>query len=354
MLIRFRLQKTLPNLDLRVAGELGSGITGLFGPTGSGKTTLLKCIAGIIEPDEGQVIVGDKVYFSTEKNISLPVEQRRIALVWQEMFLFPHMTVRENIFYGRRGESAEAFVREVIDVFELRLLLSRSPVHLSGGEKQRVAIARALLREPDLLLLDEPLTSLDIKSRQKILTYLRAVNQDFKIPIFYVSHSVSEMMFLCKEVFCMDRGQKINCDVPEKVFINERELSHMEEEFENILELNVKSIRRDENIIDLDFGDHVLKAGFHYPVSPGKLKIGIRAKDILISLENLKNISARNKIPALIEKIETAGDMVMLSCRIGNYRLWTEITPGSFKDLNLHASQIVYLIIKSRSIRLLD
>ncbi len=354
MFARFKINTEVGDFKLQVAGELRNGITGIYGPSGSGKTTFLKSLAGFIQPQSGMIIVNEQVYFDSQKEISFPLEQRRIAMVWQDALLFPHMTVEENIFYGRRQDCLATFSASVVEIFDIQKLLSRMPQNLSGGEKQRVAIARALLHEPKLLLMDEPVCSIDPMSRQRILSYLRIINQEFKIPICYVSHSISELMFLCQEVLVLERGHRLTLDVPEKVFINQRQLSTTDEDFENILELSVVKLRRDERIAELDFGGCLLKTAFHQDTTPKVLKIGIKAKDILIALDQIKGISARNKFPAVIEKIELAGDVVMLCCQVNNRRLWAEITPGSFRELQLHTGQIVYLIIKSRSVRIFD
>ncbi|MCB9771248.1 MAG: molybdenum ABC transporter ATP-binding protein [Candidatus Omnitrophica bacterium] len=354
MFVRFNIQTTLNSFELHVSGEFRNGITGIYGPSGSGKTTLLKCLAGFITPNSGQITVNEQVYFSSDTSVVVPLENRRIAMVWQDTLLFPHMTVEQNIFYGRGKDCLASFCTGVIDILAIKPLLNRKPINLSGGEKQRVAIARALLHEPELLLLDEPVSSLDQASREKILSYLIVINQEFKIPICYVSHSISELMFLCHEVLTIERGHRVRFDNPEKVFINEKELSQMDEDFENILELPVRNVRRDERIAELNFGGGVLVATYHHLAGSAVLKIGLKAKDILIALEPITGISARNKIPAVIEKIQSTADMVMLCCRVNNCRLWVEVTPASFRELGLHISQTVYLIIKTRSIRILD
>ncbi|MCC6758148.1 MAG: molybdenum ABC transporter ATP-binding protein [Candidatus Omnitrophica bacterium] len=354
MFVRFNIISKVGEFELNIAGEFKDGITGIFGPSGSGKTTLLKCLSGVITPDNGKIMVNEQVCYSSDKEQSLPLEERRIGMVWQDTLLFPHMTVEENILYGRREDNRQSFIASVIDIFEIRRLLNRMPANLSGGEKQRVAIVRALLPEPQLLLFDEPVASLDMRSRQKIISYLKSVNEQHKIPICYVSHSVSELMFLCQEVMVIEDGRRVRFDSPEKVFINEKQLALMDEDFENILELPVKNMRREEQVAELDLGGVILKAVYHTAENPPLLKVGIRAKDILIATEKIKGISARNILSAIIEKVERTGDMVLVSCRVGERQLWVEITPGSFRELNLHISQIVYLIIKARSITVLD
>lgn len=352
MFAHFNIQAETGGFQLKLAGELRRGITGIYGPSASGKTTFLKTLAGFIKPREGRIVVNEETYFSSEKEIFLPPEKRRVGMVWQDVLLFPHMSVEQNIFYGRKENCLATFSAGVIDVFDIRRLLGRKPHNLSGGEKQRVAIVRALLREPEVLLLDEPLSSLDRVSRYKILSYLRTINEVYKIPICYVSHSISEMMFLCQDVLVLERGQRFSFDVPEKVFVNERGLSGVDEDLENIFELPVSLLRPWERTAELDFGGCVLKVPFPREDKPHVLTVGIKARDVLVACDPLKGISARNIFPAVIEKIEFAGDVVMLSCAVNKRHLWVEITPGSFRDLNLHVSQIVYLIIKSRSIRI--
>jgi len=353
MFVRFNFITKLDSFELIVNGDFKDGITGIFGPSGSGKTVLLKSLAGMLPADSGQIMVNDEIYFSSDKNISMPLENRRIVMVWTDALLFPHLTVEENIRYGCRVDLLASFIADVIDILEIRPFLKHRPSALSGGERHRVALARAILHEPKLLLVDEP-SLLDARSRQKIISCLKVINREFKIPVCYVSHSLSELMFLCQEVYVIEEGRRVRFDPPEKVFINEMQLAAMEEDFDNILELPVVNIRLDEKVTELDLGGFMLKVTYHTTKNPKTLKVGIRAKDILLATEKIKGVSARNIISAVIEKVEPTGEMVFLCCRIGDRRLWAEITPGSFRDLNLYVSQIVYVIIKSRLIRVLD
>ena len=351
--LRFDVQKRLGSFELDAAAEFSEGITGIFGGSGSGKTTLLKSLAGFITPDRGKVSFNETVYFSSEKGFSAPLEERRIAMVWQEALLFPHLNVEENVLYGCRKDCPVAFRNGVMGLLEIPRLARRMPRSLSGGEKQRVAIARSLLHEPRLLLMDEPVASLDLQTRQKIISYLKTIHWQLDIPVVYVSHSVSELMFLAQHVLVLEGGRCVRYDLPERIFINEKQLSRMEEDFENIVELPVLRIGRDEKIVDLDLGGVTLKTVFHDEDSPQILRVGIKAKDILIATEQVTGISARNKMAAVIEKIEPAGDVVMLSCRVNTRRFWVEITPGAFRELKLHLLQLVYLLIKATSIRVL-
>ncbi len=352
--LKFNIQKKLGDFNLEIADHFDDGITGIFGESGSGKTTLLKLLAGFLDPDVGSIALNEEIYFSSEDQKVRPIDQRRIAMVWQDTLLFPHMTVEENVYYGYRPECSQAFRHEVLSILEIARLANRMPANLSGGEKQRVAIARALLHEPQFLLMDEPVSALDFQARQRIMTYLKKINEQFKIPIIIVSHSISELMFLTKQVLVLENGRRARYDFTEKVFMNEKQLSHMDEDLENIFELPVLSLHRDEKMAELDLDGITLRTAFSRDDNPNVLKVAIKAKDILVAIEQVKGISARNKINAVIERIEPAGEMVMICCRVNNHRIWVEITPGSMRELKLHLSQLVHLIIKARSVRILQ
>src|SRR5262249_52865156 len=174
-------------LDARF--EAGDGTTALFGPSGSGKSTVLGLVAGILRPQSGVIRLADRVLVDTAAGVCLPPERRRLGLVFQDHLLFPHLTVAQNLRYGQRRRPARRidFSRGV-DILEVGGLLDRSPATLSGGQRQRVALGRALLRGPELLLMDEPLTALDEKLKERILTYLERAVGEWHIPTLFVSH----------------------------------------------------------------------------------------------------------------------------------------------------------------------
>lgn len=185
-----------------------NGITGVFGPSGSGKTTLLRCIAGL-EPDaSGRVVAGGAVWLDSDKSTRLPPHRRAVGYVFQEAALFPHLSVRENLLYGhrRRGEDASPDVEHVVTVTGCATLLTRSVDTLSGGERQRVAIARALLSGPRVLLLDEPLASLDAASRWQILRLLQRLHTELRTPVLYVTHRADELAMLADDVVLLLDG----------------------------------------------------------------------------------------------------------------------------------------------------
>ena len=210
-----RLEKILLPLaafDLEVDVVVERNVTAIFGPSGSGKTSLLELIAGLRRPKSALIQLNDEVLTDTTKGIEVPVRLRRIGYVPQDLALFPHLTVRQNLLYGHNGTAdvkSPFSLAHVISVLEIESLLQRGIQDLSGGEKQRVAVARAVLSAPRLLLLDEPLSSLDAKLKQKIIPYLKRVREEFQLPILYVTHDVEEVRALCEEVLVMSAGKII-------------------------------------------------------------------------------------------------------------------------------------------------
>lgn len=183
-------------------------VTALFGPSGSGKSTVLALIAGLLRPLQGRIRLGERLLVDTATGVWLPAEQRRVGVVFQDLRLFPHLTVRQNLRFGsgRRGALPIPFAR-VVQILELEGLLERKPHALSGGQQQRVALGRALLRGPDLLLLDEPLTSLDAPLKERILTYLERVFAEWRLPTLLVSHDPAEVRRLASQVVVLVQGQ---------------------------------------------------------------------------------------------------------------------------------------------------
>ena len=203
------IQKQLEAFALQVSFVLAShGITVLWGASGSGKTTLLQCLAGLLRPDAGRIACREAVWFDAERGVCLAPERRRLGYVFQDVRLFPHLSVRSNMLFGRRfrGPSGVSF-EDVVGLLGLGRLLHRTPSDLSGGEKQRVAVGRALLACPEVLLMDEPLTGLDRGKREEIMAYVKAIPERFGVPILYVTHSDAERRFLADRVLNIEDGK---------------------------------------------------------------------------------------------------------------------------------------------------
>ncbi|REK11947.1 MAG: molybdenum ABC transporter ATP-binding protein [Planctomycetota bacterium] len=198
---------------LDAAFETDAQVTALFGPSGSGKTSILYMIAGLLRPREGAIALGKQIWLDTRRGIDTRPERRRVGFVLQDHLLFPHLSVERNLTYGlrrRRGENSAIEASRVIEVLELGDLLARYPRNLSGGEKQRVALGRSLLSGPQLLLMDEPLAALDAPLKDRVLSYLERVVEEWHVPTIYVSHNASEVRRLAERVIMLERGRVVH------------------------------------------------------------------------------------------------------------------------------------------------
>ena len=355
--LRFDISKTLGNFQLRCSAEFGHGITAVFGPSGSGKTTLLNCVAGLARPDHGEIEVLGQTVYSSLRRVGIPPERRGIGYVFQDSALFPHLNVGDNIRYGHRltPEARRAVSMErVVDLLQLQELMDRGVSELSGGERQRVALARALAASPRLLLLDEPISSLDLAFRGLILRYLRQVRDELGIPMVYVSHSISEVMAIADDVLVLSGGVQVTQGPPSTVLSDPR-LGRLADyaALENLIDADVVGRRPDGLQVELD-ADGLRLLAPEVESSPGeRVTISIRASDILVALDVPSRISAQNVVPGVVEEIHPHGPRVVLFVSAG-VRMMAEITPDALRSLGLSEGDRVYLIIKSTSIAALE
>jgi molybdate transport system ATP-binding protein len=205
-----KISLPLAEFSLSLDVEIQNQLTAVFGPSGAGKTSLLDLIAGLRHPKSAFIQLGDRVLTDTAGQIRVPTRHRQIGYVPQDLALFPHLSVQQNLLYGCKGNGASGSLfsyEHVTQVLEIQPLADRRVTNLSGGEKQRVALARALLASPQLLLLDEPLASLDTVLKSKIIPYLARIRDEFHIPMLYVTHDWDEVQALCAEALIMERGE---------------------------------------------------------------------------------------------------------------------------------------------------
>jgi molybdate transport system ATP-binding protein len=204
------IEKRLGEFEIKVAFESTGSVTALFGSSGSGKTSVVNMVAGLVKPDRGRIALDDTVLFDSTGRVNVPMHRRRIGYVFQEGRLFPHLSVAANLDYGRRMSrlpNDEAERQRIVDLLDIGQLLDRRPGRLSGGERQRVAVGRALLMRPRLLILDEPLASLDAARKREILPYLVRLRDEAHMPMVYVSHQAGELRRIATTVVRLDGGR---------------------------------------------------------------------------------------------------------------------------------------------------
>lgn len=351
--------KSYPGFELNVKASLSSGVTAIFGPSGSGKTTILDCISGLSNPDEGDIELNKRPLVSTQRGIYLRPEQRRVGYMFQDGLLFPHLRVKDNISYGYKRtplEHRRVHPDQLVEVLDLGPLMDRKPANLSSGERQRVALARALATSPELLLMDEPLSALDMGLRGRILRYLKAIHKDLAIPMVYVSHAISEVMAIADTALVISHGRQLAFDQPHRVLLEPFVHSLVGlGDLENLLDVEVVDRLSGNNLTAARTGETVLWLT-GAPESSGSgniLSIAIRAADIIIAVDRPTRISARNILLGRIQGLHQMDGSVLVYVDVGTL-LMVEITPEALTNLELHEGQDIYLVIKSSSIMVLD
>jgi molybdate transport system ATP-binding protein len=337
---------------LDAAFDSAGGLTALFGRSGAGKTSLINAIAGLLHPERGHIILDGEVLTDTERRTFVPAPRRRIGYVFQEGRLFPHLSVRQNLLYGRwfapKGGSAGE-VEHVIDLLGIGGLLDRRPANLSGGEKQRVAIGRALLARPRLLVMDEPLASLDEARKTEILPYIERLRDEAGVPIVYVSHQVAEVARLATTMVVLSEG-RVAAVGPTATIMGRIDLFPLTGRAEAGAILATRVAGHDAS-----FGLTVLRAAAgelrvpHLDLPVGSaLRIRIRARDVMIALQPPEGLSALNVLPGTVIEIGHAdGPIVEMRLDCAGEALIARLTRRSVETLGLAPGCPVYAVIKS-------
>lgn len=327
---------------LDVAFSAGPGVTALFGPSGAGKSSIVHVLAGLTRPGHGRVVLEGHVVLDTAEGIFVPPEKRRIGLVFQDARLFPHMSVEKNLLFGwRRTGGADAReISRVLALLGLEHLLKRSPAHLSGGEKSRVALGRALLAGPDILLLDEPLASLDAARRAEILPWLERLRDIARVPIFYVSHALDEVARLADCVVLLEEGR---VKAQGSVFDVLAGLG-TEKPLGALIEAIVTGMEDGLTIASFD-GGRLLVAD--RAEKGKKLRLRVGADEILVALEAPSAISANNILPVTISDVARDEARAEIGMRCGKARLVARLTAASVKRLHLEPGMEAFAVIKS-------
>ncbi len=335
--------------------ESEAGLTVLFGRSGSGKTTLLNAIAGLVRPDSGRIVVGGEVFYDARAGVSVPVQKRRIGYVFQEGRLLPHLSVRRNLGYGRFfTPEADRYVDfdRVVALLDLATLLERRPHHLSGGEKQRVAIGRALLASPRVLLLDEPLASLDAARKGEIMHYVERLRDEVKIPIVYVSHAIEEVTRLADTLVLLSDGRVTGVgSVP--ALSARLDLRTQLGRFEGgaVIDARVSAQDLGSGLAHLAFeGGELLTTDLDALVGE-RVRVRIRARDVSIALERPRNISVLNCLAGTVAEIgEDSGSNADVRIAVGPTSIIARVTRYSVQALKLAPGVPVYALVKAVSL----
>lgn len=348
MTLQVALRHSFKGFDLDVSFEAPPGVTVLFGDSGSGKTTLINAVAGLLRPDRGRIVVDDRVLLDTEMRRNLAPHRRRLGYIFQEGRLFPHLTVRQNLAYGRwfapRDARAQSLDR-VVDMLGIGHLLSRRPAVLSGGEKQRVAIGRALLAAPKLILADEPLAALDEARKAEILPYFERLRDEVSVPILYVSHSSAEVARLATSVVALKAGRVTAFGPPSQVLgdvavVGARGAA-------SVLNARVVAHHAD-GLSELETPAGPLWLPRVGDAPGTMIRVRIPAQEVILSRDRPRGLSALNILSGRITDIrlgEGPGALVVLA--VGDDSLTARITRRSAEVMGLATGQACHAVIKT-------
>jgi molybdate transport system ATP-binding protein len=337
---------------LDAAFDSGAGLTALFGRSGAGKSSLVNAIAGLFRPERGRIVLDGEVLTDTAGGRFVPARRRRIGYVFQEGRLFPHLSVRQNLLYGRwfapKGGRPGEF-EQIVEMLGIGALLARRPARLSGGEKQRVAIGRALLARPRLLVMDEPLAALDEARKAEILPYVERLRDAAGVPVVYVSHAIAEVARLATTMVVLSEG-RVAAVGPTAEIMARIDLFPLTGRAEagGILATTVAGH-------DRAFGLTVLRAAagdlrvprLDLPVG-APLRVRIRARDVMIALQPPEGLSALNVLPGIVAELGRAdGPIVEMRLDCAGEGLVARLTRRSVETLGLTPGRRVYAVIKS-------
>lgn len=350
----FRLKRY--DFSLNINCEIDTPITGIFGPSGAGKTSFLHVLAGLTKPDEGVLLINDKEVYNSDKKINLPPEKRKIGYVFQEGRLFPHMTVLQNLKYGIKKEVGIININEVSDLLNITANLQQKTTQISGGQAQRVAIGRALLSSPDILVLDEPFSSLDKHLRQNIIYLLKPLINKLQIPLLVISHDLSDLLLLSDQLLIINNG---NCTSQGSYFdlISQENAVHQlsRSGLVNSIELKIDHVNSKKGVMILSKERIKIYAesGWHGEQYSNErtLIVFLRPEDITLALHEIKDISIQNQIEGTIIKlVETENKML---CIIDHgFRLIAEVTLATKEKMNLKEGQIIWSLFKAAAVKM--
>lgn len=365
-MIDLNFKQRFADFDLDIQAQIpSSGITAIFGRSGAGKTSIINAISGLKNPDSGSISINQRVLFDSQQGINLAVEKRDIGYVFQESRLFPHYKVKGNLLYGVKNKalfSKSQFIgkerlpgnlKQVVDLLGLSELLERYPADLSGGEKQRCAIARALLSEPKVLLMDEPLASLDLPRKKEVMPFLESLAQEIQIPILYVTHSLDEILHLADHMLLMESGRVVGSGDIETMWASSAfKPWHDEADLSTIFKGVIKQHHQRYALTYVEIAPScgVWMSAIDANIDES-VRIRIHASDVSLTLSESTDTSIRNILPAKVVELAPVTDPaqpVSICLAIGEveHYLWANITAWAYEDLQLEIGQKVFAQIK--------
>ncbi|MFG0421418.1 molybdenum ABC transporter ATP-binding protein [Ectopseudomonas khazarica] len=354
--IRARFLVQHPGFRLDVDLDLPSrGVSALFGHSGSGKTSCLRCFAGLDRPREGYLQVAGERWQDSASGDFLPAHRRAIGYVFQDANLFPHLSVRGNLEFGQRRIAArerKVALDQALELLGIGHLLERLPSALSGGERQRVGIARALVTSPRLLLMDEPLASLDLKRKQEVLPYLERLHEELDIPVIYVSHAPDEVARLADHLVLLEDGQ-VRASGPLKELLLRTDLPFAsDDDAEAVIDGQASAYDARYGLVELCLPGSEARLRLPHAALPAqqRVRVKIKARDVSLSLQRAEGSSLLNLLPVTVDSWQVLDAQVLLTLRLGEQRLLARITRYSFDQLGIHAGQAIWAQIKSVSL----
>ena len=354
-MLNVSINSKLGSLDMHLEFAVPSrGVTAIFGRSGAGKSTLINYIAGIISPDNARITLQDKVLTDTVTQEVLPAEKRKIGYVFQDARLFPHYTVAGNLNYGRPSQQKnDDQYQHIVNLLDLRDLLQRYPTHLSGGEKQRVAIGRALLSQPELLLMDEPLASLDTPRKQELIPYLNRLAKEINIPILYVSHSLEEVIQLADQMLLLDKGIILQAGSVESVWSSSEMSPWLQGDSRSSLFKATLSHHHEAyamSCVQISDDHHLWVRHLNTPVG-AQLRFRVRANEVSLVKQKPDYSSIRNILPVTVKRVIPADEESMeVELNVGGVTLWSHITRWAADDLGLAKGDSIFAQIKGVSV----
>lgn len=335
------------------------GVVALFGRSGCGKTTLVNLISGLLAPDEGRIQLNDTVLTDTRAGLAVPVEERRIGYVFQDARLFPHLSVLGNLRYGlkrslrHRAETPSIGFDEIVELLGLGRLLERRPHQLSGGERQRVGLGRALLSQPRLLLLDEPLASLDVARREEVLPYFEALRDRLALPMVYVSHQFEEVLRLATHVVLMDAGRILTYGTLNEVSVRpELRAIVGPDAVGSVIEGVVTRVDASHRMADVRLGQGTLYVSLDNAAVGAHVRVQLLARDILLATQKPQGLSVRNELQGVVaELLPDDHDGVLVKVDIGGDVVLSRITQDAATVLGLQPGSRVWALVKAVSTR---